>query len=158
MVGMKIFKEEVAKQKEERRKRRAAFKPKKFFSSLFFITFYTVLFFLFAYVVILFATTVLPMILAGILAGLGYTLANLAEVVLAGCVALFLTAWFFTLTFLLVKKVFGIYWRGVKKRLPEKRVADMNETEKEQVEKDLNLKQDIHLLNTPKGKKKRSSV
>lgn len=118
-------KEEVKRRKEEKKLKKEmqepfAIRAKRFVVNTFFIVFYTVFFAAFAYILVVVCTTLIPTTISVILLSLGYSLTSTAEVFLGACAGLFFTAWVFTFSYVIIKKVGGVYWRAVKKRLPKK--------------------------------------
>ena len=89
--------------------------------------FHTIMFCLVIYVLVLMGTIMLPGIMAYVLAGLGYTLTTPAELMLSLFSGLFLTAWFFTITFVIVKKTSKIWLKNMKKTMSAEAVDRLNE-------------------------------
>lgn len=77
--------------------------------------FYTAFLVLFAYVTIMAATMMVPLAMATVLSSLGYTLANLAELLLAGLSGIFFVLWAFVLTFLAIRKAWKVYLGAIEK-------------------------------------------
>lgn len=92
--------------------------------------FHTLFFVVFVYVFVMSCVSLIPAALGYIVGSFGYTLESAAEIILASLSGLFFTAWVFAVSFFIVKKVFGIYSKNIKKTIPEQSEEQTDDSKK----------------------------
>lgn len=83
--------------------------------------FYTAFMGMGMYLVIMMFTLMLPVLMATIIGSLGYTLANMAELLLAGFCGLFFTAWLFLISYHIVRYFGRIYMKAMRSTTKQKK-------------------------------------
>lgn len=123
----RIYEEEKkaqAKRKADRKKAKEAKGPflirlGKFLKRWIIRLFHTLFLVCFVYVFVMSCVSIIPAAMGFIVGGMGYTLESAAEILLASLSGLFFTGWVFVISFVIVRKVFGIYIKNIKKTMPE---------------------------------------